>query len=169
MLNFKINQKDIDKIGNFSSLEKDFRLKNLLSFNKIGFPNKKDEDWKFSDLSEIITKNFTNLNLKFDLPKKQNIDFIKEFEHNYIIITNGELTKSNFKFEDSSKIKIEQFSDLKILDNNEENNSLAFLNNALSKKGYSLNVKKDYKFKKIIVIYNIFTADLNGSPDNLKA
>ena len=56
MLNFKINQKDIDKIGNFSSLEKDFRLKNLLSFNKIGFPNKKDEDWKFSDLSEIITK-----------------------------------------------------------------------------------------------------------------
>ena len=41
MLNFKINSNAIEKIGNFNAKEKEFRLKNLDSFNKNGFPNKK--------------------------------------------------------------------------------------------------------------------------------
>ena len=28
----------------------------------IWFPNKRNEDWKFSDLREIVSKNFKNLN-----------------------------------------------------------------------------------------------------------
>ena len=41
MLNYKINSDEIDKIGNFTKEEKNFRLKNLDYFNDIGFPNKK--------------------------------------------------------------------------------------------------------------------------------
>jgi len=160
MLNFKFNQNEINKIGQFSKKEKDFRLKNLLYFNEVGFPNKRSEEWKFSDLNDIISKNFKNLKIKFDLPKKQNIEFIKDFEHNYIIITNGELSESNFKFENKSKIKIQSYSDV-YSKNEEKKNPLIFLNNALSNKGYYLKVDDNYKFEKILVIYNLFTDDLN--------
>ena len=47
--NFKFNSNEIDKIRDITSEEKDFRLKNLNYFNENGFPNKRNEDWKFSD------------------------------------------------------------------------------------------------------------------------
>ena len=53
MLDFKIHSSEIDKIGKFTREEKNFRLKNLNHFNEIGIPNKRSEDWKFSDLKEI--------------------------------------------------------------------------------------------------------------------
>ena len=98
MLNFKINSDEIDKIGNFTKEEKNFRLKNLDYFNDIGFPNKKNEDLKFSDLNAIVSKNFSKLNIQFEKPKKQKVDFIKDFEHNYIVIINGELNTSDFRY-----------------------------------------------------------------------
>ena len=85
MLNYKINSDEIDKIGNFTKEEKDFRLKNLDYFNDIGFPNKKNEDWKFSDLKAIVSKNFSKLDIQLSKSKKQKVDFIKDFEHNYIV------------------------------------------------------------------------------------
>ena len=103
MLNFKINSDEIDKIGNFTKEEKNFRLKNLDYFNDIGFPNKKNEDWKFSDLNAIVSKNFSKLNTQFEKPKKQILVFIKDFEHNYIVIINGELNTSDFRYEEKSE------------------------------------------------------------------
>ena len=85
MLNNKINSDEIDKIGNFTKEEKNFRLKNLNYFNDIGFPNKKNEDWKFSDLNAIVSKNFSKLDIQFAKTKKQKVDFIKDFEHNYLL------------------------------------------------------------------------------------
>ena len=64
MLDLKIHSNEIDKIGTLTKEEKDFRLKNLDYFNDIGFPNKKIEDWKFSDLREIVSKNFNKLDIK---------------------------------------------------------------------------------------------------------
>ena len=110
MLNFKINSDEIDKIGSFSKEEKNFRLKNLDYFNDIGFPNKKNEDWKFSDLKAIVSENFSKLDIQFSNSKKQKINFIKDFEHNYIILLNGSLNSFDFSFEDSSKIKIENYT-----------------------------------------------------------
>ena len=34
------------------------RLENFKKFINIGFPNKKMEDWKFSDFNKIIYKDF---------------------------------------------------------------------------------------------------------------
>ena len=52
---------DFDKvIKNLKSSKKDVELreKNLNEFIKNGFPNKRIEDWKFSDLKSIIDSNF---------------------------------------------------------------------------------------------------------------
>ena len=44
---------NIEKIKNLSLEEKDFRQKNLDLFYESGFPSKKIEDWKFTDLNLI--------------------------------------------------------------------------------------------------------------------
>ncbi len=167
MLNFKINSNAIEKIGNFNAKEKEFRLKNLDSFNKNGFPNKKSEDWKFSDLREIVSKNFKKLDLKVVKTDAQKIKFIQEFDHNYIIVTNGELTSSNFKFEEKNKIKVQNYLNNNFI-NKQENNPLINLNHALSDKGYFLEVEENYKLKKILVIYNLYTNNLNQNILNCK-
>ena len=41
-----------------------FRKKNFDQFVENGFPNKRVEDWKFSDLNQIISSNIKNLLMK---------------------------------------------------------------------------------------------------------
>ena len=162
MNNFIFNSKEINKIKTKSQKERDFRIKNLNFFNKNGFPNKREEDWKFSDLREIIYKNFKKLNTKNKNSKIKKIDFIKEFDHNYIIIVNGELHSSNFKFEDRNKIELKIFQNKDFSEENEIN-PLICLNHALSNNGYSFEIKENYKFKKTVIIYNFFTEDLKDN------
>ena len=167
MLNYKINSDEIDKIGNFTKEEKNFRLKNLDYFNDIGFPNKKNEDWKFSDLKAIVSKNFSKLDIQLSKSKKQKVDFIKDFEHNYIVVVNGELTISDFKYEEKSNITLKSFTNDNY-SNKKEKNPLINLNHALSDKGFFLEIKENYKFKKILVIYYLFTKDLDENILNSK-
>ena len=160
MLNFKPNEKEIEKIGKFSIEEKNFRIENLKNFNSVGFPNKLVEDWKFSDLRDIVSKNFAKLDLKLKPSKEENFDFIKDFEHNYIVLVNGRLTSNNFQHEDNSQIIINPYLN-KDFSNKKEKNPLINLNYALSIEGFNLEVKDNYKFNKVLVIYNLFTKDLN--------
>ena len=71
MINFKIHSNEIDKLGKFTKEEKNFRLQNLNYFNDIGLPSKRSEDWKFSDLKEIVSKNFNKFNLSLKKSKNQ--------------------------------------------------------------------------------------------------
>ena len=160
MLDFKPNEKEIEKIGKFSIEEKNFRIENLKNFNSVGFPNKLIEDWKFSDLRDIVSKNFAKLDLKLKPSKEENFDFIKDFEHNYIVLVNGRLTSNNFQHEDNSQIIINPYLN-KDFSNKKEKNPLINLNYALSIEGFNLEVKDNYKFNKVLVIYNLFTKDLN--------
>ena len=79
------------------------RNKKFGTIFKTGLPNKKDENWKFSDLNTIISKNFKNIsnNDNFKLDKK--IQLINNFEHNYIVLINGSFKSSDIKFEDKGK------------------------------------------------------------------
>ena len=165
--NFKVNFSEIDKIKKTSQEEKDFRIKNLNLFNKKGFPNKKHEDWKFSDLREIVQKNFKKLNVSNISSKVKKINLIEDFDHNYIMVVNGELISSNFKFEEKNKIKIKTSLNQDFLEENKDN-PLIHLNHALSDKGYFLEIENNYKFKKVLVIYNTFTKDLKESILNSK-
>ena len=161
--NFKISPSEINKIKVLNQKDKNFRLENLKLFNQQGFPTRNHEDWKFSDINQIFSKNFKNLESFKNEIKPKSINFIKEFDHNHILMVNGKLENSEFKFEDKNKIKIKCYNDSNFSINNEEN-SLINLNNALSNNGLFLEVANNYRFEKAIIIYNVFTDDLK---DNL--
>ena len=165
--NFKIDASEIDKIKIFTNEEKNFRLKNLNYFNDTGFPNRKIEDWKFTDLKNIVSKNFNKLDFKSKKNSEPKIDFLKSFDHNYLIVVNGELSSSNFEFEQEDKITVKNFIN-ENFSGKKEHNPLICLNHALSDKGYFLKVEDDYKFKKILVIYNLYTSDLDENILNNK-
>ena len=157
--NFKINSNEIDKIEKISKEERNFRINNLNFFNEKGFPNKRQEDWKFSDLREIVQKNFKELNVKKVNSKVKKVNLIKDFDHNYIVVINGELKSSDFKYEEKNKIKIKNFKNDNFSQESKDN-SLICLNHALSDKGYDIEIEDNYKFKKALIIYNLFTEDL---------
>ena len=158
--NFKINLKEIDKINLINQDDKNYRIKNLEFFNQKGLPTKKDEDWKFSDLREIFSKNFKKIDVNKSKPEENKFRLIKDFDHNYILLINGRLIRSDFKFEDKNKIKITSYKE-ENFSREQSNNSLICLNNALSNEGYNLLIEKDYKFEKVLVIYNLFSEDLS--------
>ena len=152
---------DIDKIKSLSNEEKVSRKKYLNTFLKTGFPNKKNEDWKFTDLNAILNKNFDEItnNFEFDLNKK--VKILENFDHNYILLTNGVLSKSNFNYEDEDKIVIKNFKNMNTITPVTTNN-LTLLNKALSSGGYSLEVFDNYRFKKPLIIYNYFSENLKN-------
>ena len=100
----------IEKIKDLSSEEKILRKKNLELFYQNGFPNKKDEDWKFTDLNSILGQNFTNIANTDLIPEGKNIQIINEFEHNFISLMNGKLISKSFDHEEKDKIFISNFN-----------------------------------------------------------
>ena len=167
MRNFEIHSSEIDKIKKISEKEKKFRIKNLEFFNTNGFPSKKLEDWKFSDFRDIVYKNFDKLDTKNVLSDIKKINLLKDFDHNYILLVNGNLQSSNFGYEDKSKIRINSCKKDNI-NYETSQNPLVCLNNALAKEGYSLEVEKNYRLKKVVIIYNVFTKDLKNKILNKK-
>ena len=165
--NFKIDSNEIDKIKHINNDDKNFRIENLNLFNSTGFPGKKEEDWKFSDTRAIFSKNFGKLSLDNSNSKETDIKLIKDFDHNYMFLVNGKLIKSDFKFEDKSKIKISNYHEEKFSEKKSENPFIC-LNHALSNSGYYLEIKEGYKFEKVLVIYNLFTKDLSSQILNNK-
>jgi len=139
----------------YSDQEKKFKETNFKEFLKQGFPNRKLENWKFSDLNQIIKSNIGELTFYNDYKKENQIDkieLISELEHNKIIIVDGKIEKIDFKFEDKDKIEI-------LVEQGEETikeniNSLINLNNAFSNKFCKIIIKKNYSLKKPLVIYH---------------
>ena len=139
----------------YSDQEKKFKETNFKEFLKQGFPNRKLENWKFSDLNQIIKSNIGELTFYNDYKKENQIDkieLISELEHNKIIIVDGKIEKIDFKFEDKDKIVV-------LVEQGEETikeniNSLINLNNAFSNKFCKIIIKKNYSLKKPLVIYH---------------
>ena len=151
----------LDKISNFSEKDSLERKKNLKLFLDSGLPNKKDEDWKFTDLNLIIKKNFKHISNNQEFTFEKEAEFIKDFEHNYIILVNGAFKLSDMSFEETEKVKIDNLNSFEEF-NYQSINNLHSLNKALSVGGFNLEIKENYKCKKPIVIYNYFTSDLDN-------
>jgi Fe-S cluster assembly protein SufD len=158
---------DIEKIKNLSQDEKVSRKKNLDSFYDSGFPSKRVEDWKFTDLNLILNKNFNNISNEVNFESSKEFKAIKNFEHNFIFLINGKIITTNFDHEEKSKILIKDFNqeDVKNID---PSNALLLLNSALSSGGFSLEITKDYKLKKPLIVYNYFSEDLKNKILNNK-
>ena len=157
----------IENIKNLSSEEKSFRKKNLDLFFQKGFPNKKNEDWKFTDLNTILGKNFNNIINKDFISEEKKLKIINEFEHNFIFLVDGKLISSSFDSEDKDKIFVKDYNynnEMKL----EKKSSLTLLNSALATGGFTLEVSKNYKFLKPLVIYNYFSKNLKESIINNK-
>jgi len=174
ILNFeefkKINESghDLDKI----------RVKNFDIFQTKGFPSKKEENWKYTDLKTIINKSLNKLEILNEKTLQYNHEWlIKNFDHNQIILLNGNFVKSNFNFEEEKKIKIKPLKsvlkDKKYFDKLkdffvDQKNSLEILNHALANDGIILEVENNYSFNKPLIIYNFFDKDSENKVINNK-
>jgi Fe-S cluster assembly protein SufD len=162
---------DFDKVINDLKLSDEninSRKKNFNQFIENGFPNKRVEDWKFSDLNQIISTNIENLSFYSDLElsKVDETIFINKFVHNKIIFLNGVISNINFSQEDETKVLLTR--DLNQNENFKEINPLVSLNNALTASYIKITVKENYSLNKPLVIYNITTKDLKSTALNLK-
>ena len=132
--NIKINFENYLNKKNFSSSQKEIKESNFNNFIKNGFPNKRIEDWKFSDLNQIISKNFENLDFsKKDDQSSIDLNFIHEFEHNKIVFINGNVSKVDLSYENENKIILNQDFELDedLSKNVLINLNTAFLNNCI--------------------------------------
>jgi Fe-S cluster assembly protein SufD len=164
----KIDFNKIEENSKFSEDNIKFRKKNLQHFVEKGFPNKRIEDWKFSDLNQIISSNISNLSFFNDKEFKdsEQIYLIDKFEHNKIIFINGVISKIDIKHEDGKKIIIN--NDLDFIGNSNEVNPLVSLNNALANTYTCVTVKENYSLNKPLIIYNITTEELQSTALNLR-
>ena len=152
--------------GDFSSLQKEIKEKNFNKFIEQGFPTKRIEDWKFSDLNQIISTSFENL----DFSKKDNQssiddDFVNEFEHNKIFFVNGNISKIDFSYENEEKIILNHNLEL---DKELNDNALLNLNNAFVSNYIKITVGKGYQFQKPLIFYNYLTSDLDSCGLNMR-
>ncbi len=165
----KTDFEKIIKTSDFSENDVKTKKKFLNKFLENGFPNKKLENWKFSDINQIIQKNIGELSFYNDYSTSNKIDttiFIDGLEHNKIVFINGRVEKIDFSYEDKDKIVI---NDNSKLDNKFENsNSLIDLNNALTNKSYKILVKKDYSLKRPLIVYHTTSNKIKFKNINLR-
>ncbi len=165
---------DFDKIIKKLKLPKkniDLRKKNLDKFINLGFPNRREEEWKFSDLNKIISSNIKDLKYfnkeLFNKEKKsiipKNVLSYKLFEHNKILITNGDIDIIDFKYEDLKKIDI-----INTAENQSSNTkqSLTYLNSAFNTNYVKIVIKKNYSLNKPVIIYNFTDEKISSTNIN---
>ena len=158
--NIKLNFENYLNKKNFSSSQKEIKEISFNNFIKNGFPNKRLEDWKFSDLKQIITTNFEDINFS-KKEEQSNIDknFIIDLEHNKIVFLDGIISKIDFSYEDDQQVVVEQNSDL---EKELSRNSLLNLNTAFVSNYTKILVKSGYQFKKPLILFNYLSNNLNN-------
>ena len=165
-------QLDFDKIIKTSNISKkniDSKRNYLKKFIESGFPNRKQEDWKFLDISQIIKKNIKNLSFFNDYSLPNKIDssiFVDGLEHNKIIFINGRIEKIDFSYEEKNNIEINDEINTELILKNE--NSLIDLNNAFTNKVFKIIVKKNYSLKKPLIIYHTTNEKIKSKNINLR-
>ena len=138
----------------------------LQKFAELGFPTKKDEEYKYTNLSEIVKKDYNFAAKKEHLITKEQIDALHLGEENfdYIVFVNGELHKELSKI---SIGNVEMLSFNYAL--NDENHKSVFekyfntisakenafvdLNEAYCKFGFFLHVPKNTIIEKPIHVF----------------
>ena len=153
-------------------IQKNFYLKkkSLNKFINLGFPKKKEEDWKFFDLNQIISSNIKDLkffdkelfNKKNKILIPKNALPLKLFEHNKIVIANGVVHTIDFRYEDLKKINIT--NTVKNQSSN-TNHSLAYLNSAFTT-NYLKIIIKNYSLNKPVILYNFTNEKITSTNIN---
>ena len=165
-------QKDFDNIvKNLNLSQKDIEIKkfHLDNFITRGFPNRKEEDWKFSDLNQIIKKNIGELSFFNDYTSTNKVDtsvFVDGLEHNKIVFVNGRIEKIDFDYEKKDQIEIIDQSES--ISKYNHNSSLSDLNNAFINKSFKIVVKNGYQWSKPLIIYHTTNPKIWSKNINLR-
>ena len=165
-------QKDFENtIRNLSLSQKDIEIKkfSLDNFINKGFPNRREEDWKFSDLNQIINKNIGELSFYNDYTSTNKVDtsvFVDGLVHNKIVFINGRIEKIDFDYEKKDQIEIIDQSE--IINKFENNNSLSDLNSAFTNKSFKIIIKKGYQLSKPLIIYHTTNSKIWSKNINLR-
>ena len=165
-------QKDFNNIiKNLTLSQKDIEIKKFYLDNFInrGFPNRKEEDWKFSDLNQIINKNIGELSFYTDYTSTNKVDtsvFVDGLEHNKIVFINGRIEKIDLDCEKTDQIEIIDQSETINKFNN--NSSLSDLNSAFTNKSFKIVVKKGYQLSKPLIIYHTTNSKIWSKNINLR-
>jgi Fe-S cluster assembly protein SufD len=165
-------QKDFNNIiKNLSLSQRDIEIKKfyLNNFINKGFPNRKEEDWKFSDLNQIIKNNIGALSFYSDYTSTNKVDtsvFVDGLEHNKIVFINGRIEKVDFDYEKKDQIEIIDQSET--INKLNENNSLSDLNNAFTNKSFKILIKKNYQLLKPLIIYHTTNSKIWSKNINLR-
>ncbi len=163
--------KDFENTYKNSLLNDEVKLKKefLNKFIQKGFPSKKNESWKFSDLNQIINNNIKNLTFYNDIKKSNKIDeslYIKNLEHNKMVFINGKLEEINLEYEDGNRFKI--LKETKVENVNFHDNALINLNNAFTINNYRIYIDKNYNVKKPLVVYHTTNTEINSTNINIQ-
>ena len=159
---------DIDTSSSFHSIRTD----SIKRFEKLGFPNRKLENWKYTSLNEIIKEDYTVFPkeksvINFEKVKDYFIDniesyklifvdgcfdpFLSQTSHDGydICIMSAALGKS--KYSKTVKKFFNQSTDL--------NDSMSSLNTAFSKEGVYIHIPKNIVVKKPVEIIHFSTGN----------
>ncbi len=154
---------------NFSKKEIETKQNYLSRFLKAGLPNRNLENWKFSDLSQIIKKNIGELSFYNDYSSSNKVDssiFVDGLEHNKIVFINGRVEKIDFQYEEKNKIDI--LENIELNDNFINVNSLVNLNNAFTNKHFKIIVKNNYYLKKPLIVYHSTSKKIKSKNINIR-
>jgi len=164
----QIDFDNIVKTSSFSQKDIERKQNYLNDFMKIGFPSRRQENWKFSDLNQIIKKNIGELSFYNDYSFTNKVDtsvYVDGLEHNKIVFINGRIEKIDFSYEKKEKVEIIEGSETINKLNNF--NSLIDLNRAFTNKSYKILIKKDYKLEKPLIIYHTTNNKIESKNINL--
>ena len=164
----QIDFDNIIKTTNFTKRDIELKQNSLNEFIKTGFPSRRLENWKFSDLNQIIKKNIGDLSFYNDYSSSNKIDtsvFVDGLEHNKIIFVNGRIEKIDFDYEKKDKVEI--IDEQEIDNRSNKFNSLINLNKAFTNKFYKILIKKDYELIKPLIIYHITNNKIKSKNINL--
>ena len=165
-------QKDFDNtIRNLTLSQNDIEIKKFFLDNFIhrGFPNRREEDWKFSDLNQIIKKNIGEISFYNDYTTTNKVDtsvFVDGLEHNKIVFINGRIEKIDFDYEKKDQIEIIDQSET--INKFNDNSSLSDLNSAFTNKSFKIVVKKGYQLEKPLIIYHTTNSKIWSKNINLR-
>ena len=165
-------QKDFKNIIESLTLsQKDIEIKKFYLDNFIdrGLPNRKEEDWKFSDLKQIINKNIGEISFYTDYTITNKVDtsvYVDGLEHNKIVFINGRIEKIDFEYEKKDQIEIIDQSETINKFNN--TSSLSDLNSAFTNKSFKIVVKKGYQLAKPLIIYHTTNSKIWSKNINLR-
>ena len=165
----KIDFEKSFKNSSFSSKNINLKKEFLNKFIKEGLPNKSLENWKFSDINQIIEKGIGDLSFYNDISTPNKIDpsiYLGGLEQNSIVFINGRAEKIDFQFEEKNKVEI--LDDFELNNNHSDPNSLIDLNCAFVDKTFKIIIKDNYSLKKPLVIYHYTNKKIKSKNINLR-